>query len=254
MAIEKKIIDSLDQRFNSLIWKIEIDEENELIAIETRSAEKRSATFSVYNFLSGHCYFKEKSTENSWWWSLDRIHKGFMYLHGYKNEKSPERRGIIAWNAKTGEMAWQHFNYSLDKISAEGLIAHNTLIQPAREELLAPESGEIIRKNLEGYSELNRDIRFPEVYLSPSKPEFIAENLAGPIFYLEISEKTAWSFHVKTDEKFTQKLIVTENNSIILDKNLAEKIPKLNPEAFFMHKNYLFCIRDNNYIMTAYSL
>lgn len=53
---------------------------------------------------------------------------------------------------------------------------------------------------------------------------------------------------------FIQKLVITENKEVILSNNFATGIQKLNPEAFFIHKSHLFCIRDNNYEIVSYSL
>ncbi|HCN83600.1 MAG TPA: hypothetical protein DIT07_08255 [Sphingobacteriaceae bacterium] len=253
-TLNQQLKPGLSEKFNSIIWKIEIDEGQELIAIETRDKNAHSAAFSSFNYVTGKCYLKEQNTENSWWWGLDRAYNGLLYLHGYKSESSPEHSGIIAWDAKTGKIKWQRFNYALDNISDQGLIVYNPSIQSAKPELISPETGtikEIIAEN----ALIQRHILFPEAYnnLLPL-PDFIPSNAVEPFLYLDYHGKKCWSFHVKTEDGFTQKLIIAENDEIILSDNLATGIQKLNPEAFFMQKSYLFCIRNNNYEITSYLL
>jgi hypothetical protein len=246
---------SLSEKFSSIIWKIEIDEDQEILAIETRDKDSHSATFSSLNYATGECYFKEQSTENSWWWGLDRAHKGLIYLHGYKSEGSPEHTGIIAWDAITGDVRWQRFNYALHTISEQGLIVYNPAIQSAKPEIISPETGEAIRAASSENIAIDRQIFFPEVYTDISLlPDFIPENAVEPFLKMDYQGKTCWAFHVKTENKFRQQLVITENDEIILSDILAIGIQKLNPEAFFMQKSYLFCIRNNNYEITSYSL
>lgn len=244
---------SLSEKFNSIIWKIEIDENQGILAVETRDKDSHSAAFSSLNYKTGECYFKEQSTENSWWWGLDRAHAGLIYLHGYKSEGSPEHTGIIAWDAKTGTLNWQRFNYALHTITDQGLIVYNPAIQSARPELISPETGETIQAAVSANAAADRHLVFPKVYSSPL-PDFIPGNAVEPVLYLEHEGKSCWSFHVKDETGFTQKLIIAVNEEIILSDNLAAGIQKLNPEAFFMQKSYLFCIRNNNYEIASYLL
>ncbi len=176
-------------------------------------------------------------------------------MHGYKNESSPEHSGIITWDAKTGETKWQRFNYALDTVSSRGLIVYNPSVQPLRPELISPETGETIQVLVTETAPLQRDIIFPEIYSKTlSLPDFIPPNAVEPFLHLKYDDKNCWAFHEKTEQGFTQKLIITQNDEIILTDNLAAGIQKLNPEAFFMQKSYLFCIRNNNYEITSYLL
>ena len=244
---------SLREKFSSIIWKVELDEDQNLIAIETRDKNSHSAAFSSFDYSDGTCYFKEQTTENSWWWGLDRIHQGTVFLHGYKNEGSPEHSGIIAWDAKSGENKWHRFNYALDTISDQGVIVYNPLIQSSKPELLSPETGELLAL-MPGNRSYRRHIEFPDPYRDLALPDFIPANAVEPFLHLNYNGKDCWAFHIKTAEGFTQRLIITDKKEIILSDNLAEGIQKLNPEAFFIQKRYLFCIRNNNYEIASYLL
>ena len=50
---------SLREKFSSVIWKVELDESEDLVAIETRDKNTHSAAFSSFNYADGTCYFKE---------------------------------------------------------------------------------------------------------------------------------------------------------------------------------------------------
>jgi hypothetical protein len=254
MPGSNKLKPALSEKFSAIIWKIEVDEAEAIIAIETRDRNSHSAAFSALNYKSGKCYFKEKSIENSWWWGLDKVHKGVVYLHGYKNESSPEHRGIIAWDALTGKTKWERFDYALDSVSDQGVLVYNPMIQPSKPELISAETGQTVKEKISANSVII-PILFPKIYNDLlSLPDFIPEDVVKPIVHLAYKEVVCWSFHVKTNDGFAQNLIVTRNKEIILSDNLATGIQKLNPEAFFIHKSYLFYVRNNNYELVSYLL
>lgn len=253
-GFQDKLRPSLNAKFRAVIWKIEVDETEPVIALETRDKEGRTAAFSTFNYESGQCYFRDKSLEDSWLWSLDKVHQHSLYLHGYKTESSPEHRGIIALDVKTGEIKWQRFDYALRYISDQGLVVCNSLIELPEPQVISPETGQLINDILPGTG-IKQHISFPEIYNDLlSLPGFIPENAVGPLLHLKHKDKNCWSFHIKNSEGYIQKLIISRNNEIILSDNLASGIQKLNPEAFFIHKSSLFFIRGNNCEIVSYLL
>ncbi len=243
---------SLSEKFKGIIWKIETDEKQTVVAIETRDVENHTATFSAFDFRTGECFFREISVEDSWNWGIDRVTGGLVFLHGYLMEKSPEHKGIIALNRK-GEAQWQHFNKTLYTVSEEGLIAYNPSIQPRFHELLSPLNGSVQQYPVKDYKPVSRDIIIPDITDDiPLNRHLLPQNISGPVLYSMFNKKKFFSFHVKTGEGYTQKLLVYKGDTLILDEILALNIQKFNPEAFFIQHNHLFCICDNKQKFVSY--
>jgi hypothetical protein len=245
---------TLSEKFEGIIWKIETDEVNQQIAIETRLPETKIVQFSVFNYRTGYRYLKEITTENNWWWNMDRIHQNKLFLHGYISENTPEHKGISAIEIESGEIKWQNFQLALEDISEEGLVVFNASLQPKKLQIASLESGQIIKSSASEYVPVSRTITFPDIISLTTIPYFLPSNIVGPVHHITHSGKNLWSFHTNNKQLFSQHLVISENGIVLLSDILASDIQKLNPEAFFIQRNQLFYIRDRNREIVSYLL
>ena len=243
---------SLTEKFKGIIWKIETDDSEPIIGIETRDTAERKAYFSAFNYRTGICLFKEADIEESWHWSLDKVSNGHLYLHSYLHDSNPQRSGIIAFNSK-GSIAWQHFNKSLDFITDEGLVVYNPKVHPKKPEVLSFNTGEIISDKPHLIESEERPIILPTVLTEPLLFT-LPENLYGPVLHCKFNGKDIVSYHTNNGNNYNQILQIYTDGSLMLDDNLATGIQKLNPEAFFIEGEHLFFIRDSNHEIVGYSL
>lgn len=243
---------TLSEMFKGIIWRVETDDHSTIVAIESRDVSNRTTYFSAFDYVSGEAFFKEITVQEGWFWSLDRVHSGMIYLHSYVNESSPEHKGIIALNS-SGEIAWQHFHKTLHEISDSGLIVYNPKIQPKIFELISAETGEVLSTKISGDTPLQRDIVIPEI-LEDSRQfsHLLPGNTYGPVFYLEINRKIILAFHTQKENFYTQQLAVYQDGTPLMQDILAADIQKLNPEAFFIQHNHLFYIRGNKQEFVSY--
>jgi len=245
---------SLAETFNGIIWKIETDPKSQIIAIESRNISDRTTRFSAFNFATGECLFREAAVEDSWFWSLDKVYEGLIFLHSYVNESSPEHKGVIALN-KRGNIEWQQHNITLYDILNEGLLVYNPRIQPRTFELLLHNTGKSIGKPQHEFNRITREILVPEIIDDLSEfNDFLPQNTVGPVFYLQHNQKDILAFHTATEKIFNQQLLVLQDKTVILKDFLARDIQKLNPEAFFIDQAYLFYIRNNKSEIVSYSV
>ncbi|EOR96074.1 hypothetical protein ADIARSV_0718 [Arcticibacter svalbardensis MN12-7] len=243
---------SLQEKFKGIIWKIETNNINGVIAIETRSSDNKEAFYSAFNFKTGEKLFKEITVEDSWHWSLDKAYNDFVYLHGYISEKSPEHKGIVALNHH-GTIAWTAYNKTLETVAEEGLIIYNPTFQQKELELADAATGKIVQNKLSHYTPLNREMYFPEtledVLLFPAE---IEGTLVGPVSYISYNEKDCYSFHCTKDAVTSQVLLIKKDHNTLHKEILEDNISKLNPEPFFIEENHLFCIRNNKREIVTY--
>jgi len=243
---------SLSETLDGIIWKIETDSKLPLIAVETRHPDTRSATFSVFNYQSGHCTYRNANIDDSWHWNLDKIYNGILLLHSYLHESTPEHTGIIALD-KQGNMAWQLFNRTLFELAEEGLIVYDPKIAPKKLELAALETGNLGGLDKTSYTSLMGSIEIPDVLddYAQYKP-FMKGLVQGPVFYKCLNGKSILAYHTKKENLFSQQLTVIQDGAIVLHDILDEGIQKMNPEAFFIDHGYLFYIRRKQELVSYF--
>jgi hypothetical protein len=240
----------LSEKFDGIIWKIEINEKYDLIAIETRNIKLRKTYFSVFNYYTGNILLKEKSFQEPWNLNLAYINNSVLIITANNQEGSPESKGIISVNIQNAEILWEHYNLSLNTINDLGLQVFDPRISPRRLFWINHLNGENTSE-IKNITYVNQSLLLPDLKNQFSFPDFILkEEIVGEISVLNFMDKTIISFHEKIKNNIQLRLLVYQYNSILLDEILISDIQKLQPESFFIQKNHLFYIRNKNEIVS----
>lgn len=234
-----------------MIWKFVTDEESGLIAVESRNAELKEAAFSVFNYRDGSTLIKEKKFEQSWRLTLCAIKNGCFYLTAFESDSSPVSKGVIAADAKTGNILWQQFNISFYDARQEGLRVYNPALQPRKLELIDFLSGNRIKT--EQLTSVPASILLPVIVDDSMLPGWLDHlPISGEVSYLVHPHKTFLCFHENTANGMQLRLIAYQGDTIFLDDILLRDIQKLQLETFMVQQNHLFYIRNRNEIVTYF--
>lgn len=237
---------SLSERFSGLIWKIKVHESG-VIALETRNTELKQVSFSACNFITGKTYFKEKQYHENWNLSLAFAGEGNLILNGYEHAETPENKGIISVNIYDGSIIWQQFNISLNAVQDGGLQVYDPRLHPRKYYWIDHISA---ATTAAPSSDIDTTIIFPRIDNSFILPSFINHGvLAGELSVLSWFDKVIVSFHEINNDQLKQRLVVYQGDKVLIDDILISGIQKLQPEAFFIQQNHLFCIRNKEEIL-----
>lgn len=245
-----KLSPIFSEKFEGIIWKIEVNEKYDLIAIESRTLESKKTSFTVINYKTGEIYLKEKIFQELWNLNLAYIAEKNLIITAYGQPGSPESKGIISVNIKDSEVLWEHYNLSLYKATDEGLQVYDPRINPRRLSWISHIKGENIEES-DKIEHSNETLIHPEFKNQFVIPDFILiEEIVGDLSVLCVRDLKIISFHEKIQNNIQQRLVVYQEDTILLDEILIMDIQKLQPESFFMQKNHLFYIRNKNEIVS----
>ncbi len=235
--------------FTGLIWKIKINDETGLLAIESRDSELKMVSFSVLNFQTGKINFKELSYQEAWNLSLEYLSKDNLLIKGYEDQTSPESKGIISVDAANGAVLWSKFNISLNQTGQSAIQVYDPRIMPRRYFWIDQFTSGPVDPPLSTLPEIKVRLAQPDPYFK--LPDWINHGeLIGEISALVHNDLTILSFHEVFNKFMQQRLIVYQEDSILLDDILISGIQKLQPEAFFIQKNHLFYIRNKRQLLS----
>lgn len=251
MSLDKLILhQAFSEKFEGLIWKILVNEENGLMAIESRNSEVKKVAFTVLTLENGCIHFKEESYEEPWNLNLAYAGKENLVLTAYDNSNSPESKGIISVNIKDGSVLWQRYNLALQAAYESGLQVYDSRINPRNYSWINHLTAETLSEpgiNFQGTGTL----LIAQLMENFILPDFIeAGQLQGEFSVLNFKGLNFVSFHEQIENYMQQRLIVYQNDSILLDDILISGIQKLQPEAFFIQNDHLFYIRNKNEIVS----
>lgn len=246
---KNKLIPIISEKFEGIIWKIEVNEKYGLIAIESRTLESRKTSFSVIKYITGKLLIKEKTFQEPWNLNLAYIAEKNLIITAYGQVDSPESKGIMSVNIENAEVLWESYNITLGRANNEGLQVYDPRFHPPKYRWINHLDGDnIIDIKIKNFIST---LIYPQHRTQFVIPDFIFRNeIVGPLSELIAGNITIISFHEKTHTNFQQRLLVYQDDTILLDEILIRDIQKLQPESFFMQKNHLFFIRNKNEIVS----
>jgi len=249
MRPHKNTLDqTLSVKFSGMIWKIKVHPSG-VIAIETRNVELKQVLFSAFNYVTGETYFKEHAFDEDWNLSLVFAGPTNIILSAFEHAATPESKGILSVNAEDGKVIWQKFNISFSHATDQGLQVYDTRLQPRKYYWIDHLTGEPMISPIT--LSPNTDIFFPETDLSFTIPSFIEHGaITGEISTLHYSDKVLTSFHEVENDYLKQRLVVYQEDRVLIDDILISGIQKLQPEAFFIQQNHLFYVRNKEELIS----
>jgi len=236
----------INEKFAGNIWRLEIDEKNDTLFVESRNAEERKTNFSSINLQTGGIHFKDFIGPENWHTGIEAVYGNVLLLHLYESANTPVHKGLIAISALSGEILWQNYNLGMDHLSAEGPVVFDMRMQPRKLFLIDIKTGvSLSNANMEPKN-LSTEIIFPgsiDLTLLPS--ELTAFNTCGKTAqYLKFNNLIFVSLHTFNGEFLSHGLFILDDQKIIFKEILNDQIHKMQPESFILFKNFLIYIKN----------
>lgn len=246
MITESKPLLLFTKKFEGLVWKILISSDHRYVAIESRSSEDKTVTFSTIELESGKDLIHDLLLPETWNISMAYAANNCLILTLFDHSLLPERKGIISIDAIKGTVNWERFNLSLSHADEHGLIVYDPKIQPEKHYRIDHQTAEILNDS-DADSNYANSIQFPELLSHYKLPKGISEELIlGNRSVLQSEDLEIVSFHQKVADTIylEQRLLVYQGDKVFIDDILISGIQKYQPESFFICNNRLFYIRS----------
>lgn len=229
---------------DSIIWKLKLDDEAEIMIWESRSLDKK-VTFSAYDFKNEVVLLNQFQFEEAWLLGLVYIKNGFAYFHGYESEFSPVQKGVLAFNLFTQKIMWQNFSISIQEFYREGVAVFDSRVSPRKYQLLDLETGEFIQKiNIKDLAYFKID--FPKI----QTPEIVESTLIWETQHrLKAKGLDFLVRYVKHEDKYHQLLEIYKEKEVLFSDYLNTDIQKLSFDTFLLWHNRLIYLRNKREIV-----
>jgi hypothetical protein len=236
----------INQQFNAIIWRMEIDELSDTIFLETRNNEDKQVAFSAIKLQTGQVYFKDLTTPERWLTGIEAAHNGVLLLHNYQTETGPTHKGLVAIQASTTDTLWSNYNIAFDHLTVNGPVIYDTRIRPRKLFLADIFTGATIRQFHASIDKaLVNNIVMPAMVSPDGLPELVTlQPYGNMVHYLEFDNIRIVSLHALMEGQLNQSLIIMDSDEEVYRDLLNTAIQKMQPEAFIVHKNRLIYIKN----------
>ena len=249
--------------FDSLIWKISVDTQSNILALELRDHDNRSVDFACIDLKTNKFLWHGVKPEETWWLGLDSCHNGKIYLHTYKDPQNPEHEGIICIEAKTGKVLWKDIEKTIYYVSSKHLIATKGNEDSRKYIELEPSTGKDVRefslkevfkiasdKKEQESKKVRNPFHFPAEHTYFSKISNFIKEITGeqPVIaadYMENGEQVIISFYLYNIEGLNNYLVVVDDAGLVTFRMcLASNIKGIGFDTFFVFEKNLIFVKE----------
>ncbi|QQL50989.1 DUF4905 domain-containing protein [Mucilaginibacter ginkgonis] len=232
------------------VWRMQIDEQEDILCLETRDVANKAAAFTTIDVRHGRILFKNKTLPNGWLCGLEVAAFGVMLVHGYQSENLPVRKGLMAIDAKTGDLLWENHNLNFESVATTDFRVYDLRIQPKRISVIDAKAGTAL-SNAPVIDEQASSILFPESVVDDTVHKLGIPDISMPHTALLLSHNgyIIVSLHALSAGVVNQFLYVIDSNRNVVFKDIiATDIQKLQPEAFIVFKQKLIWLQNRSVV------
>ena len=236
--------------FLGIVWRIEADTSENLLAVETRDKDSGTPSFSAFDCRTGATLTHEKPYGDRNW-ALGGTTGRKLIIRAY-GANSPDGAGIACIDADSGNLLWEQFNYTLLHVGHQQLTVRHRNFAGGYEQYLDAVTGNLTLVNTSADKPTGPDIVLPQRY-DGEAPEFLANyTIHGDIFQCQIGAKRAWAFHEASGTAYRVRLVITSGLTISADRIILRELAGMTLELFFVIGRYLFTVGNNKREIVSY--
>lgn len=233
---------------SSIIWKFIIDQDLDLLYIESRDENEREASFSSIALNEGVLLWRDYLLEEEWWLSLQYASSGVLLITVYEDGQNPEAKQLIAIDGKKGEGLWQVSGLF------ESINQQYILLRDSEQKLLWVDlySGEIKEAQDIEITTGSKQLIVPHRYLPETSyfetvtaflTQRISAKVALAIDYLETTNYIVIAYYQQVEIHYEHHLVVfSKNGELLFSELLADKLKGIGNEPFVMHQHWLIYV------------
>lgn len=236
--------------FLGIVWRIEADTANNILAIETRDEATGNPSFSVFDYTTGTSLVHERPYgDRNWALAGTTDRKLIVRAFGHN---SPDSAGIACIDATTGELLWEQFNYMLVGIGDQQLTVRHRNFASGYEQYIDIHTGNLTQADQPTDKPAGLAIVLPQRHIG-NVPALLANyEIHGDIFCCPIGSKQVWAFHEVTHQKYRVRLVISNGLNVLSDEVVLTNLAHMIPELFFAIDRQLFLVSDNKREIVSY--
>lgn len=236
--------------FTYPIWRIEIDAESRLIAVETRNPADTRPYFNVITFEGNDVLqdFQAISKE----WVLAGIQCQKLILKKISSN-SPIDAGVQIIDCYQPNQQETWFNYLFVEMINGGILLRPKMIEQGMQLFLDLKTMSIENKKEKSFKPFDSQIVYPVIY-NGQIPQFLTDFTAdGEIWISALDDYFIWAFYEQNTANHYQIRIVQSTKERLIDAVIAvDQLPLKFFNIYFLVNKQIFLLTDNKREFVSY--
>jgi hypothetical protein len=236
--------------FTYPIWRIEIDAENKLIAVETRNPDDTLPYFNVITFEGAYVLTDFKAIAKEW--VLGGIQCKKLILKKIAHH-SPIDAGIQVIDCYDPQKQETWFNYTFINMVDQGLLVRPQIMAQGLQLFLNLQTMSIESKHENSIKPYAGTLVYPLIY-NGELPLFLKDfPIDGEIWITRVNEHFIWAFYEKNKDNYYQIRLVQSTKERLTATIIAVSELKLKFfNIYFLIHEQIFLLTDNKREFVSY--
>lgn len=231
------------------IWRIEIDEKKQLIAVESRQQDGSKPQLSVYTFQGEEICSPLQLPAKEW--TLASIQGDYIVCKKF-GSATPLAAGVLIYNFRTSEAPSSFLaHHYLEALEGAVKVRHQNFQTGFEEYVLLGEN--TLRRSLPtAIKPFVNKIVYP-LHYQGKRPKFLAPYAAiEDLWISQVGDKYIWTYYQKNQELWDIKLLVSNKYEVFAEATIAEGLKLRVPTIYFQVEEQIFLLTDNKQEIVSY--
>ena len=240
---------AFEKNFPYPIWKIEMDCEHSMLALECRQIDNTFPVVYVLDF-NGNTLLNEYNLDAKEW-TLESIQGDYLIFKKF-GSYSPIQSGIKVIHIPSKTQCFEYMEYVIKEVYQGVIQAFHRSIPSGIYFYIDIMTGDISNTSNSNLQYPHRDINYPIPY-QRNLPTFMRDiNYIDQIWLQPYNDLFLWSYHSKSEHQYHLNLTLSSKNEVFDSKIILNGIDKLIPQPYFTVKDKIFFLSGNKMNISAY--
>jgi len=232
------------------IWKIEVDDQQQYLALETREKGTTEAFISVFRFDGTPVLLNYPLDERDW--SLDSLQASFVIFKKV-GENTPTKEGVLVYDFIQGREVLRTYEYHLVDVFKGFLKVKHRMFASGMETYFALNTGTLDPDVSPGLLSLPKNHIIYPLAFTAQKPLFLESlEIDGELWMSRTDRNYLWCYHRKAEIGYELILCISDLNHILAKEVILGDLEKKIPQPFFQVGDQLFLMSYNKQEIVSY--
>ncbi|MDQ3395492.1 MAG: DUF4905 domain-containing protein [Bacteroidota bacterium] len=261
----KKLIQNFAFKFKGSIWKMLLDDNEQLLVLEIRDNQNRICSFATIDLIKNELLWKDHKFSETWWIGVSAVKARSILFYIYLDEQNPVPESYFLFSIDKKSVIWESKDFKFLTVIDEGFLGHILNKNQYQELIVEAGSGDMVKLSPDSTylgtksavlpKQENKltyyPFHYPEEtgYFDTIKKYLVLNHNIHPvkaIDYLELGTAIIISFYLyrlgsqKDNYTLDNFLLILnkEGKQVFLEK-IEENLPGIGMGIFFVVKNQL---------------
>jgi hypothetical protein len=226
--------------------------EGKILVVEIRDADKKTVSFSAFDYSRNNFLWRDKTLEESWWINASAIIDGVILFTTYLDTNNPDKKAVLAYSVSDLKLKWWNNDFSISHIQGSTIVGYSSrmgLKELNLDILTGHEKLKVEGEKDRRVTALQKPVQYSkDMEHFKTVRTFLAERLnltaLSALEYLETEKNVIISCYVQEEGLANYLIVLSIEGNVVLKEKIEANVKGIGLDTFFVLDGSLFFVRN----------